>query len=174
MIAQYIADNIDYIMWLGGYLALEEVDRTKMPKGDSKYRIEIEALGKLAFLEQLGNDWCYVATPHHLTELHAGQPTANQVAFYRILANTWNDSGWFEAYPLDMAEVECTYQALEALGLKDTADRLHLAQAIVLNASWFLTNDSDVLRKCQNADLPLHVCRPSECLERISVGLFLK
>jgi hypothetical protein len=55
MIAQYIADNIDYIMWLGGYLALEEADWTKMPKGDSKYRIEIEALGKLAFLEQMGN-----------------------------------------------------------------------------------------------------------------------
>lgn len=173
MIVQYIADHIQYILHLDGYLSPEEVDSNQIPKSDPKYLLEIEALGRLAFLEQLGNDWCYAVTPHLLAEIHAGQPTPNQVEFYDVLTDSWNRSGWVEAFPLDDIEVERTERSLVPLGLRDPADRRHLAQATVLNAAWFLTNDSEVINKCRKAKLPLRVCRPSECLEGMSVGLFL-
>jgi hypothetical protein len=63
MVTQNIADNLDYIMYLGGYLALEEVNQSKMPRGNPKYLMEIDALGRLAFLEQLGNEMLGILDP---------------------------------------------------------------------------------------------------------------
>jgi len=60
------------------------------------------------------------------------------------------------------------------LNLNGVKDRRHLAQAIALNASWFLTNDNDIILKCKEQMLPVRVARPSECLDEISIGLFLK
>lgn len=173
MIAQYIADNIEYILAIGGYLAEDALDLNGPPTYDPKLLRELRALGRLAFLEQLGNDWCYAATPHLLVELRSGRPTPKQAEFYDLLEATWHESGWMEAFPLNPPDVAAIEETLLPLGLSG-ADRLHMAHATHAGASWFLTNDSEIIRKCENAKLPLRVRRPSECLDEISVGLFLK
>jgi hypothetical protein len=173
MIVQYIADNVDYIMCLGGYLSEDEVDLSSLPTDDPKLLHELESLGRLAFLDQLGDGWSYAATPHLMQELLAGQPTTKQKELYDIVKTAWYESEWLETSPLDSAKVATVERSLIRLGLKE-ADRLHIAQAVVLEAAWFLTNDSEIIEKCRRATLPLRVCRPSECLEGISVGLFLR
>ena len=57
MIIQYVADHIDYISALGGYRRVEDVDTTRLPVRDPRLMREIRALGRLAFLEQLGDSW---------------------------------------------------------------------------------------------------------------------
>jgi hypothetical protein len=234
MIAQYIADNLDYIMTLGGYLPQDAVNPASLPKGDPKLLVELQALGQMAFLDQLGSDWCYAATPHFLKELRKGRPKPQQTELYDLLETSWHESEWLDAFPLDSEAVGVVENGLLFLCLKE-ADRLHLAQAIILGASWFLTNDYEILGKCRLAqkvlckyqrpcfdppldplpgrkgeivdilgsprclhqsrfigtelprweflckvekcgkvDLPLRVCRPSEFLEGVSVGLFLR
>jgi hypothetical protein len=173
MIVQYITDSVDYIMWLAGYLSEDEVDFSSLPTDDPKLLHELESLGQLAFLDQLGDDWSYSAPPHLMQELRAGRPTPNQRELYDIVETAWHESEWMETSPLDPAKVARVERSLIRLGLKD-ADRLHIAQAVVLEASWFLTNDYKIIEKCRKATLPLRVCRPSECLEGISVGLFLR
>ena len=64
--------------------------------------------------------------------------------------------------------------ALMPLNLKDSPDRRHQAEAIGLNASWFLTLDKDVLKKAAEKVRQIRVCCPSECLEEISISLFLR
>ena len=86
----------------------------------------------------------------------------------------WKESAWIEAFPLDEEEVSQVEDSLRILNLSQAADRRHLAEAIVLNASWFLTNDKEIIKKCKGKDLSLRVSRPSECLSEISVGLFLR
>ena len=173
MIVQYIADYTEYILMLGGYLTKGDVDLSRLPTADPKLMTEIQALGRLAFLEQLGSDWQYAATPHLMGELMAGKPTPTQVRFYRHLESTWHASAWLDAFPLDSHRVSEVEMALLASLDLSGGDRLHVAQAVVLNASWFLTNDSAIIRKSQDAELPVRVCRPSACLEDISAGLFL-
>jgi len=79
-----------------------------------------------------------------------------------------------------ISEIE---QSLAVLKLKDAPDQRHLAEAIALNASWFLTNDSEVIQKTNDKEVgqkmggilrQTRICRPSECLEGIAVGLFLR
>ena len=89
MLVQYIADYIGYILMLGGYVAEGEVDKSRLPFNDPKLLTEIQALGRLAFLEQLGNDWIYAATPDSMGELKAGKPTPKQIEFYDTLESTW-------------------------------------------------------------------------------------
>ena len=173
MVAQYIADYIDYVLAIGGYLTEDGIDQSSLPTESPKFMAELHALGQLVFLEQLGNDWCFAATPHLMKELRAGRPTAQQEEFYTHLETTWRESGWTDVFPLDSTQVGVVERSIIPLGLKD-ADRLHLAQAIVLGVAWFLTNDSAIIESCRNAELRLRVCRPSECLDGISVGLFLR
>jgi hypothetical protein len=57
--------------------------------------------------------------------------------------------------------------------LKQAADRRHLAEAVVLKASWFLTNDNDIITKTRlwNKDgivEGVRVVRPSECFLMMS------
>ena len=73
MIVQYIADNVDYILWIAGYRSQDDVDPSSMPTGDPKLLAELAALGRLGFLDQLGSDWCYAATPHLMQELRKGR-----------------------------------------------------------------------------------------------------
>ena len=173
MIFQYIADNIDYILAIGGYLSEDALDLNSPQTHDPKLLGELRALGYLAFLEQLGNDWCFAATPHLLEELRSGRPTSGQTEFYDQLESTWQVSGWMEVFPYDPQELSSIDKTLLPLELSK-ADRLHLAFAIQLGATWFLTNDSEIIRKCYNANLPIRVRRPSECLDGLSVGLFLR
>ena len=108
-----------------------------------------------------------------MKEIKNGRPTAEQLAFYRSLGSAWRESGWLDAFPLEMGRVREVETGLISLGLSD-ADRLHVAQAKMLNAAWFLTNDKALINKCLRANLPFKVGRPSECVEGISVGLFLE
>jgi len=72
-------------------------------------------------------------------------------------------------------------QSLSVLKLRHAPDRSHLAEALALNASWFLTNNNDkeLINKANGAKVKgvqrgMQVCRPSECLPGISTGLFLR
>jgi hypothetical protein len=74
---------------------------------------------------------------------------------------------------------------LHYLKLKDSADRLHLAQAIAIEAAWFLTHDTDVVKKTRPEPAKtlgkvigirrnvgviqgVRVALPSECAERLA------
>jgi len=134
---------------------------------------ELAALRTLVELEQLG-DWTFAAPTHLLEELGAGKPTEKQKETYKVLQEAWSDSAWFEdSRPTDdmIRKIE---RSLAVLKLEDAPDRRHLAEAIALNASWFLTNDKEILRKTDGAVQGVRVCRPSGCLQDISIGLFLR
>jgi hypothetical protein len=134
---------------------------------------ELAALRTLVELEQLG-DWTFAAVAYLLEELGAGKPTEEQKETYKVLQEAWSDSAWFEDNePTD--DVICKIErSLAVLKLKHASDRRHLAEAIGLNASWFLTNDKGILRKTNGAVRGVRVRRPSECLQDISIGLFLR
>ncbi len=166
MIVQYCVDYEEFVFGsLTGHTA-------ECPVSEPKLKQELWALRQLVFLEQLG-DWVFACTPGLLKELHAGKPTAEQRKVYALLLETWKDSGWNDAFPLQSGEVARIESSLKILNLRHSADRRHLAEAIVLNASWFLTNDKEIVIKCRDRNLPLRVARPSESLDEISVGLFL-
>jgi len=166
MIVQYIIKYQEYVFGeISGYSG-------ECPVTEPKLKRELNALRELIFLDQLG-DWVYACTPHLWDELNAGKPTAEQQESYQILVETWKESAWTDAFPLDESEVSRVEASLKILQFKP-ADRRHLAEAIVLNASWFLTNDTKVINKCKGKVLPLRVTRPSECLSEISIGLFLR
>ncbi len=168
MIVQYIIDYWEYVFGkISGYSA-------ECPIAEPKLKRELNALRELMFLEQLGEDWVYACTPHLWDELNAGEPTAEQQESYPIVMQSWKESAWTDAFPLNESEVRRIEDSLKPLHLRDSADQRHLAEAIVLNASWFLTNDKKVINKCKRKHLPLRVARPSDCLSEISVGLFLR
>lgn len=167
MIVQYIVDHEEYVFGkISGYSC-------ECPVTEPKLKRELNALQQLVFLDQLG-DWVYTCTPHLWGELNAGRPTREQQELYPLIMQAWKESAWTEAFPLEEREVIRVENSLKILNLSHSADQRHLAEAIVLNASWFLTNDKEVIKKCKGKDLPLRVARPSECLNKISVGLFLR
>jgi len=162
MIVQYCVDYQDFIFG----------DSSECSTSEPKLREELSALRRLVELEQLG-DWIFAASPQLISELHAGSPTIDQVEVYKLLRQSYEESGWDEAFPIKTQTVDRIVSSLKHLGLQP-ADRRHLAEAIALNASWFLTNDRGIILRCKGQDLPLRVTRPSECLEEISLGLFLR
>ncbi len=167
MIVQYCIDYWDYVFGeISG-------DTDKCPVTEPEIKRELYALRQFMFLDQLGN-WVYACTPHLWNELNAGKPTREQRKSYPLLMEAWIESSWTEAFPLEEKEIIRAENSLKILNLSHPADRRHLAEAIVLNASWFLTNDKEIIKKCKGKDLPLRVARPSECLNEISVGLFLR
>lgn len=167
MIVQYCVDYEEFVF---GEITGHEAE---FPVSEAKLKRELWALQQLVFLDQLG-DWTFACTLGLLKELHAGKPTGDQRKVYALLLQAWEDSGWNDAFPLQSSEVARIESSLKTLSLRHSADRHHLAEAIVLNASWFLTNDREIIVKCKGRDLPLRVARPSECLDEISLGLFLR
>ena len=167
MIVQYC---IDYWEYISGEIT---GNTDECPVNEPRLKHELYALRQLIFSEQLGN-WVYACTPHLWHELNAGNPTREQRKLYPLFMETWKESGWIEAFPLEETEVSRVEDSLKTLNLSHPADQRHLAEAIVLNASWFLTNDKEVISRCKGKDLPLHVSRPSECLSEITRGLFLR
>lgn len=165
-IIQYCADHWDFVS--GESATCKNVDL--------KLQKELEALRRLVELEQLG-DWTFAATAHLLAELRAGKPTKEQFDTYKLLQEAWGDSIWFEDTRPTEDTIRKIEQSLATLKLKQASDRRHLAEAIALHASWFLTNDKDVVNKAKKAKGrfgSIQVCRPSECLQEISIGLFLR
>lgn len=166
MIVQYTIEYYEYVFGkISGYSG-------ECPVTEPKLKRELNALREFIFLDQLG-DWVYACTPHLWDELNAGKLTTEQQQPYRIFMETWKESAWTESFPLDETEVSRVEASLKVLRLKP-ADRRHLAEAIVLKASWFLTNDEEFIKKCRKKGLPLRVAKPSECLSDISIGLFLR
>jgi hypothetical protein len=167
-IVQYCADHWSFVS--GASPVCQNPDR--------KLQKELGALRSLVEMEQL-SDWTFAATAHLLAELRAGKPTNDQVDTCELLQQAWGDSIWSGKSRANEDAIRKVEQSLADLRLKDAADRRHLAEAIALNASWFLTNDKDILKKAKSPKAerglgPLRVCRPSECLQHISTGLFLR
>ena len=162
-IVQYCADEEDFIFG----------DSDMCRSADRKFQKELMALRRLVELEQLG-DWHFVASPHLMAELHAGKPRNHQRKVYKVLQEAWNDSVYSEdSRPTD-EKIRGIEQSSSRLKLKHAPDQRHLAEAIALNASWFLTNDKEVVKKTKGGVQGIRVCHPSECLQDISTGLFLK
>jgi len=113
-------------------------------------RRELVALRKLIDLEQLGR-WELAAPPCLVVELHSGKPTPKQRRTYSVLQEAWRDGLWSREFQLSEEQVPTIEQSLANLGLKHASDKRHLATAIALNASWFLTNDKEVIRKSGEA-----------------------
>ncbi len=162
-LVQYCADHSDFIF--GESDTCEQVD--------SNLEKELSALRRLVELEQLG-DWSFAAPRHLLEELRAGKPTEEQKETYKTLEEAWSDSAWLDDDRPREDMISSIEQSLGVLKLKQASDRRHLAEAIALNASWFLTNDKEIVKKIKGEVQGVRVCRPSECLQEISVGLFLR
>ena len=163
MIMQYSIEYYEFVFGrISGYSG-------ECPVSEPKLKRELNALHDFMFMEQMGS-LVYACTPHLWDELNAGKVTTEQYQSYSILKQSWEESGWMDAFPLNEREVLQAEDSLIPLRL-DAADRRHLAEAIVVHASWFLTNDNEIIEKCKEKELPLRVARPSECLSEIFVGL---
>jgi len=162
-IVQYCADESEFIFG--------ETERSSTI--DPKLQKELVALRRLVELEQHSD--CEFAAPRHLLdELNAGTPTGFQHETYQVLYEAWHDSVWMGDDSPTEEKVEEIEDSLGPIGLKHTADRRHLAEAVALAASWFLTNDGEVLRKTKGFLSGMRICLPSKSVEEISMGLFLK
>lgn len=169
-IVQYCADYENFIF----------ADDTTLPTSDTQLLRELEALRKFVELEQLGEGWEVAAPTHLIRELLKGKPTPNQRRVYGILLQAWHDSAWQESVEANEEKIASIERSLFPLNLKDAADRRHLAEAITLEASWFLTNDSNIISRTRREAESIGsvrkvlVARPSECIQDLSTGLFLR
>jgi hypothetical protein len=162
-IVQYCADEEDFIFG----------DSDTCKSADPNLVKELLALRRLVELEQLG-DWHFVASPHLMAELHSGKPKLHQLKVYKVLQEAWGDSVYSEDSRPSEEDMRAIEQSLSLLKLRHAPDRRHLAEALALNASWFLTNDKEVVKKAKGGAGGTRVCRPSECLPDISAGLLLR
>jgi len=169
-IVQYCADHEDFIF------GDDTIPRTR----DTKLLKELEALRTFVELERIGEGWEIAAPTHLIKELLKGKPTPNQRRVYGILLQAWQDSAWQEFVEANEEKIASVERSLRPLKFKDTADRWHLAEAIALEASWFLTNDRNIISRTRRKATSMgniqgvRVARPSECIEDISTGLFLR
>ncbi len=160
-IIRYTAAYEDYILGLAD----------QNPVDQPRLAAEIMALRKFVELDQLA-DWEFACSPRLMKELFEGNPSDGRRAVYRLLVDAWEENG---------KEVEGDFEekanqvasTLHPLGL-DEPDCRHLAEAIVIGASWLLTNDDKFVERCRSAKLPLRVAYVSESLSEISRGLFLR
>lgn len=162
-IVQYCADHEDFIL----------CQADKCPIDEPKLRRELLALRQLVELDQFA-DWVFAAPRHLIGELHAGERTAQQRETYTLFRQAWEDSESVQEFLPNQDSVDSIEKSLTCLNLKDSADRRHLAEAIALNASWFLTNDREIVRKSGGKVCATRVSLPSQCLEEMSIGLFLR
>lgn len=194
MIIQYVADKWEFI--LQDIVFEHEVTN---PANEPKFAAELEALRQLVFLEQFGH-WDFAAPPHLINELLSGKPNDLQRDTYKILIQAWEESTWIEAIKTSEEKISSIEHLLFSLKLKDKADRRHLAEAIVLGASWFLTNDTNIIKRTRQKQHELEnltdeivldnpvltanqmlkrllnittVARPSECVQKVEKYLSL-
>jgi hypothetical protein len=159
--ANIVQDTADYADFLFG-------NQSPCPVKEPVARKELCALRQLIDLEQFGS-WTFASCDHLLVELHRGRPSNDQLETYEILKDSFNAE-----YAIDEQVFRDVLQELLPLRLRDRADRIHLATAVAMGASWFLTNDNGILRKVGGQIRSTRVARPSECINEISVGLFLR
>jgi len=158
------------------------VDLELMQGADPKLDIELQALDEIielavyAEVQDLDHRWDVGAPEHLLDELKRGCPTKWQLRRYRDLRESWEELG-VEKHGTPAADaVERAQTRLARLKLKDPPDTLHLAEAVAMGASWFLTYDKEVLKKTRNKNKPnepgviegVTVGRPSELRARMT------
>ncbi len=168
-IVQYFADHEDFI--LGDISNLPTINRGLLK--------ELVALRTLIEIEQFGEGWIVAAPTHLMRELFAGEPTQNQRKIYGILLQAWQDFLQEEFTKLGEEKISSIEFSLRSLNLEHSADRRHLAESIAVEASWFLTNDKNVIKRTREGQnggkvQGVLVVRPSEFIEGISKGLFLR
>lgn len=197
MIVQYIADYNDYIFQ--DILSTEEISN---PVGEPILATELAALRRIVLLEQFGH-WDIAAPAHLMNELLTGKPTQPQLETYGILSQAWKDSlsWWNESIEPDEEKISSIEYLLASLKFQHKADRRHLAEAVALKASWFLTNDKNIIKRTRekqnelksitNETRPLDaqhnvnqmlkrilglttIARPSECVEILEKYLSLR
>jgi hypothetical protein len=197
MIVQYIADYNDYIFQ--DILSGKEIPN---PIGEPKLATELVALRRIIFLEQFGH-WDIVAPAHLVRELKRGKPTQSQLEIYGILLQAWNDSlnWWNEGIEPNEKKISSIENLLASIKFQHKADRRHLAEAVAIQASWFLTNDKNIIKLTREKKHelksitdeiklldPIHninqmlkrllnlttVARPSESVEILEKGLSLR
>jgi hypothetical protein len=158
----------------------------------AKLRRELIALRQLVELEleieqrDFENRWDFAAPAHLMKELFSGKPSESQRYTYLLLRETWDELGRQKYTETDEERISLVERSLRPLKLRHAADRWHLAEAIALGASWFLTNDNDIINKTlpQPAQYRgkivgikrrvgivqgIRVARPSECIKRLSL-----
>lgn len=141
MLVQYVADYLDFI-----FQDIIFEHEVTCPTNEPKLAAELQALRRLAFLEQFGH-WDFAAPRHLITELLSGRPINSQREAYKVLSQAWEDSTWAESIEASKDKISSIEDLIFLLKLKDKADRHHLAEAMALEASWFLTNDTDIIKK---------------------------
>jgi hypothetical protein len=169
-IVQYCADYEDFVFGEG----------TTEPVINARLLEELIALRRLVDLAlkveqmEVANKWHVAAPTHLMRELYSGKPTVKQRSVYSMLLQAWSDSEWRELIVAGDERVSTVEKSLRSLNLKDLADRWHLAESIVMGASWFLTHDKDILKKTRKAPTMIgivqgvRIARPSECVESLS------
>jgi hypothetical protein len=159
--ANIVQDTADYADFLFGTQA-------DCPVEERVAQRELCALRELIDLEQFGS-WTIANCDYLQVELHRGRPSNDQLQTYEMLNDCVNPECAF-----DERVFRDVLQDLLPLRLRDRADQWHLATAVAMGASWFLTNDHGILRKVSGLIRSTRVASPSECIEEISVGLFLR
>lgn len=153
-----------------------------MPQPDHKLATELQALDEIIELaayaetQDLDHRWDAAAPEHLLDELERGSPSEEQIRVYHNLRGAWHDLEIERHGTPDAETVERTQRRLAGLKLKDPPDTLHLAEAVAMGASWFLTCDKEVLNKTRNKSKPnepgviegVTVGRPSELCARMT------
>ena len=148
---------------------------------DHKLEIELHALSVIielvayTELQDLDHRWDVAALKHLLDELERGRPSKEQLDTYRDLCESWHVLGVEKHGTPDAETVERAQRRLARLKLKDPPDTLHLAEAVAMGATWFLTDDKEILKKTRNKNKPnepgviegVTVGRPSELRTRM-------
>lgn len=157
-VVQYTADYADFVFGKNAAYPVEE----------QAIRSELYALRELIELEQFGS-WTFANCDNLQAELCRGRPSNDQRETYEVL-NVCPDAEYVIGQQVFLEVLE----ELLPLRLRDQADRVHLATAVAMGASWFLTNDNGILRRVGGHIRSTRVAKPSGCIEEISVGLFIR
>ncbi len=150
------------------------------PVIEAKLLKELQALRSLVELELLGEGWEVAAPAHLVKELLSGEPGLKLRKVYAILLEAWKDSAWHATIETSEDNILSIERSISTLNIKDAADRRHLAEAIALEASWLLTNDRKFINRTRRSPEVIgsvqgvRIARPSECIQNISLGLFLR
>ena len=157
-VVQYCADYGDFVFGV----------TADCPASEPVLRRELLALRELVRIEQFGA-WEFATSPLLLKEIYSGKPTSEQLSTYTILEESFSPETW-----PDESKVEALLQQAVPWPLRSGPDRKHLAAALAMGASWFLTNDARIIEATPAMLEGMHVARPSECVSEIGIGLFLK
>jgi hypothetical protein len=174
-ILQYIADHEDFVF---GEMIVPQTKSALLYRELKALRALIEFELEIEQLE-VANMWHVAAPIHLMKELHSGKPTDIQQEVYSILLQAWFDSDWQDRIRASEEKVRSIDESLCILNLRHAADRRHLAEAIALEASWFLTNDKDIIKKTRLESSRVgeiegvRVALPSECLRIMSANPIL-